>query len=742
MLARLATPIALLLLLPAAPSAAASLAPEPAGLARARSAVRDVQMGLAAGGLGPAVRGAAASLGIDPLAPSVPVREAPVGTPSDIAPVVAELLAAIESAGESARRALLAPPSTIERSAAQAASLMDAALTSPRDDSLLPTAERFAAAIPRLVDRATLYGGALALAEGIDAALPALRQYGATLPPTRDLVAGCELVDQAPALCIGGTGANTISGDYALVIDLGGNDTHRGSAGGASVLVNGLAAAVTIDVGGADVYDSRPGGNTTSMGAQGAARTGGVGILVDAAGNDKYSITAQGPIASQVLGQGAAVAGVGILSDGGGDDSYTILNSVPSTATHSQGQGFSIIGGMGIFVEGGMGNDVIADRADPPPTVNAEGKPTTSRTRVECCANGVAGSVAVYADGGGTDRQTVEAISDAAEGAAPDQAVAATHGFSGLGGVAVAIAGPGASDRLTLASSTAPRASQATATGFGGGALGGVVGSFTDLGGDDVTRVEARSNGRQEVTVADGCDCAAPISATSSNTYASGLGSGSLGAVGLAHDAAGDDRYLITSAATAVATLHDERVPAAGDPAPVIKVTAEALIARSNSMAYGAAAGHGSFVDAAGNDRYETRSISDATSTVLTTDPAVQRSPIASSNEAISEVLASAFGDFSGAAPGVAEFRDLGGADTYRVENVAGATTEPPIGGSPGTGMSSAAGSVIQNSFSVFLDQGGSDTFTIVPEDSACEGTRGQGSWLDCGSLVGRGFNT
>jgi hypothetical protein len=619
---------------------------------------------------------------------------------------------------------------------------VDAALASPRDSSLLAEGERFMARIPRLVDRATLYGGALVLAEAIDRALPVLRAHAATLRSPSARFAGCDLVEQAPAVCIGGNGANTISGDFALVIDLGGNDIHRGSAGGASVTVNGLAAAVTIDLGGSDVYDSQPGGNTTSMGAQGAGRTGGVGILVDATGNDTYTIAAQGASASQVLGQGAAVAGVGILSDGGGNDSYTISNSVPSTATHSQGQGFSIIGAMGLHLDAGMGNDVIADRADPPPTADADGKPVTSRTRVECCANGVGGSVAVYADDGGTDRQTVEAISDASGIAAPDVAVAATHGFSGLGGVAVSIAGPGASDRTTLASSTAPQASQATATGYGGGALGGVVGSFSDAGGDDVNRVLARSSGRNEVTVNDGCTCAGTMSASALNTYASGFGIGSLGAVGLAHDAAGNDRYLSTSSSTSVASLRDERVPPAGGTVPAIKVRADALIARSLSIGYGAAASLGSFVDAAGNDSYESRATSDATATVDAAHPGVQRFAAAASDQAIAEVLASAFGDLSGAAPGVAGFTDLGGSDSYLVENLIGATAEPPSEVALGFGLSSAAGSVIQNSISTFLDQGGSDTFRIVPEDQACAGTRGEGSWSDCGSLVGRGQNT
>ena len=268
------------------------------------------------------------------------------------------------------------------------------------------------------------------------------------------------------------------------------------------------------------------------------------------------------------------------------------------------------------------------------------------------------------------------------------------------------------------------------------------MGSFMDAGGDDVNRVLASSSGRNDATAADGCTCPATVSASTRNSYASGFGIGSLGAVGLAHDATGNDRYLSSSYVTAIASLRDERVPPEGDDIPAIKVLAEALIARSLSIAYGAAAGIGSFVDAAGNDSFESRAVSDATATVDAVDPDVRRVADAASDQAIAEVLASGFGDLSGAAPGAADFRDLGGNDIYLVENLANATTDPPSPAGVGIGLSSAAGSVIQNGFATFLDQGGSDTFTIVPEDQACEGTRGQGSWSDCGSLVGRGLNT
>src|SRR5207245_3444341 len=102
--------------------------------------------------------------------------------------------------------------------------------------------------------------------------------------------APCSVVDEPPALCIGGSGNSTYNKDYALLIDLGGDDLYTNSAGGADpgVPVNGtgsgLPVSIVLDLGGNDRYDPvlTPGGSRV---VEGSAYFGGIGMLVDAAGD-------------------------------------------------------------------------------------------------------------------------------------------------------------------------------------------------------------------------------------------------------------------------------------------------------------------------------------------------------------------------------------------------------------------------------------------------------------------------
>jgi hypothetical protein len=134
-------------------------------------------------------------------------------------------------------------------------------------------------------------------------------------------------------IVIGGSGSNTYDLDtqFALVIDLGGDDTYRGyigsSAGvdqGNRMVIDlsgndtyqgatlGLAAGrmgvgLVLDMEGNDVYQLAPG--------SGGAGFAGLGILYDGSGNDVYM--------GSRFTQGTAVAGLGLLLDMGGDDRYT-----------------------------------------------------------------------------------------------------------------------------------------------------------------------------------------------------------------------------------------------------------------------------------------------------------------------------------------------------------------------------------------------------------------------------------
>jgi hypothetical protein len=132
-----------------------------------------------------------------------------------------------------------------------------------------------------------------------------------------------------------------MSGAWALLVDLGGNDEYRVPAGGNQSAANSVS--VLVDLGGDDVYGyvvtpaagdagrlpSDGGGRYAPQAApdqdngpislsqiprQGAGRMG-VGVLYDVgAGRDHYQ--------SLRLSQGTGVFGVGVLLDEGGDDQY------------------------------------------------------------------------------------------------------------------------------------------------------------------------------------------------------------------------------------------------------------------------------------------------------------------------------------------------------------------------------------------------------------------------------------
>lgn len=132
---------------------------------------------------------------------------------------------------------------------------------------------------------------------------------------------------------VGGVGPNTyeLDGQVAAVIDLGGDDTYRGTIAAPANLDHGVS--LVIDLAGNDTYLASPlglatgrlgigllidrGGNDRYFLSPGSGGTGfaGLGILYDMEGNDLY-------IGSRFT-QGAAIAGLGMLLDRGGQDTYT-----------------------------------------------------------------------------------------------------------------------------------------------------------------------------------------------------------------------------------------------------------------------------------------------------------------------------------------------------------------------------------------------------------------------------------
>jgi hypothetical protein len=130
---------------------------------------------------------------------------------------------------------------------------------------------------------------------------------------------------------LGGSGPNTYSGDFALIIDLGGDDRYTNRAGGAAAGLGHTLAAV-IDMGGNDEYVSAKAVNQ-------ACGVMGIGALVDLNGNDIYR--------GGAFCQGAAFCGAGLFFDGGGNDLYQAGIFSQSAA----------VCGVSVLVDGG-GRDV------------------------------------------------------------------------------------------------------------------------------------------------------------------------------------------------------------------------------------------------------------------------------------------------------------------------------------------------------------------------------------------------
>jgi hypothetical protein len=144
---------------------------------------------------------------------------------------------------------------------------------------------------------------------------------------------------------IGGPGPNRYTGDFAFILDVGGDDVYDLPAckpghlrfiadmegndiyTGAQSAASGVGCLdVLVDVKGDDTYRG-------SRWSQGSACLG-VGVLVDYAGNDVYT--------SHWASQGAAFLGIGLLYDHSGDDHY--ISDVYS-------QGFGYAKGFGMLLD-------------------------------------------------------------------------------------------------------------------------------------------------------------------------------------------------------------------------------------------------------------------------------------------------------------------------------------------------------------------------------------------------------
>lgn len=180
---------------------------------------------------------------------------------------------------------------------------------------------------------------------------------------------------RAGRIVVGGAGENdyALGQGVALVLDVGGADTYRGTIAAAGSADEGNR--MVIDLGGNDRYEASPlglatgrlavgvvvdaSGDDTYHLAEGSGGTAfaGVGILYDLEGDDRYL--------GGKLTQGAAIAGLGLLLDQAGKDEFT---------TPGYGIGFGGPLGIGGVVETG-GDDRYACGGTYPSAYNALDSP-------------------------------------------------------------------------------------------------------------------------------------------------------------------------------------------------------------------------------------------------------------------------------------------------------------------------------------------------------------------------------
>lgn len=187
-----------------------------------------------------------------------------------------------------------------------------------------------------------------------------LRAFVRSSEEARDLLSDSvrtvEFETSIGRVALGGPGNDTYVGRYALILDVGGDDTYVVDDGSKESAA-GLAVQVIIDLDGNDSYK----GKGYAIGAG----IGGVGIVIDARGNDVY-MTRDFSAGCGLFGcgilddlsgndiyiggqntQGAGIFGIGVIRDHSGMDAYH---------AHAHAQGFGATRGLGILHDR-SGND-------------------------------------------------------------------------------------------------------------------------------------------------------------------------------------------------------------------------------------------------------------------------------------------------------------------------------------------------------------------------------------------------
>ncbi len=192
--------------------------------------------------------------------------------------------------------------------------------------------------IIKKLDRQSLYQGGLIFFRSMLDIYQNIAIDEFSKSPTPKNIAGVqgEILDYRETdfgkLVIGGVGDNIYYDDFALIIDIGGDDIYRNRAGGAVGKLNSGFSAV-IDLAGDDLYQ-----NEEKIISQGAGFLG-YGMLLDRSGNDVYR--------GSDYAQGVGIFGLGLFFDEDGIDDHR-------AGSFSQGAGNV---GSGLLIDQGIDDD-------------------------------------------------------------------------------------------------------------------------------------------------------------------------------------------------------------------------------------------------------------------------------------------------------------------------------------------------------------------------------------------------
>lgn len=307
-------------------------------------------------------------------------------------------------------------------------------------------------------------------------------------PHSGRTVAGCDIIDQVPDLCVGGPGANTYKEDVALLVDVGGDDVYLNAPGRADA-ADDLPVSVSLDLAGDDRYAPKTANTERDLGPA-TARGQAIGFLVDVTGNDTYEVGTD-TTRKQAVGLGVGVEGFAMLADLVGNDAYSVVGPT------SIGAGIGLDSGVGIMSDG-AGDDHYL--------VSGEVGPSRASRHQQSVTYGFgAGAVTgtgVFVEGAGDDVLLLESAARARH--RKHKASATQVGFgTGFAGVGVAIFGLGDTKRTatTAVSSTRGKAA-ATSLVFGSGTA--ALGILLDEGGSDQTRSRVSLEGEAPTTLAGG----------------------------------------------------------------------------------------------------------------------------------------------------------------------------------------------------------------------------------------------